>query len=66
MPKPARRFVSPADAAEYLTISLRSLYSAINRGAVRTYKLPGAQRVFIDLDELDAVLVPSRTSDDAA
>ena len=52
-----RRWASRADAAAYAGISLRTLDDLINRGEVTAYRL-GTKLIRIDLNELDAVMVP--------
>lgn len=53
----ARRLASMADAAEYLGVTRRTLYTWVHDGRLQAYRL-GPMLIRVDLDELDQLLKP--------
>lgn len=58
---PTRRWLSQAEAADYLGITDRTLRRMIAAGKLRAYRL-GPRLLRIDLDDLDALLRPIPTA----
>jgi excisionase family DNA binding protein len=54
---PADRFLSIAEAAEYLGVNVRSVRNMLTDGRLKAYKL-GPRIVRIRLSEIDAALEP--------
>jgi excisionase family DNA binding protein len=57
VPTPRRRYVSVAEAAEYLGVSDRTIRAMIHDGRLTGYR-NGAKLVRLDLDEIDAKMTP--------
>jgi len=47
-------------AAEYLGVSVRSLWRLVDNGHLHPVRLPGVSRVLFDVHELDALIEKSR------
>lgn len=54
---PARRWLTQAEAAEYLGVTDRTIRNLVSRGVIKGYRL-GSRAVRIDARELDAALRP--------
>jgi excisionase family DNA binding protein len=52
-----RRYVKPAEAAEYLGVTTRTIRQMIADGRLRGYR-SGTRLVRLDLDEIDAAMRP--------
>lgn len=52
-----RRFVTPAEAAEYLGVTPRTIRQMISDGRLTGYR-SGTRLVRLDLNEVDAAMVP--------
>jgi excisionase family DNA binding protein len=52
-----RRYVKPAEAAEYLGVTTRTIRQMIADGRLTGYR-SGARLVRLDLDEIDAAMKP--------
>ena len=57
-----RRWMSPAEAADYLGISPRTLRNYISEGKLPAYRLGGKRTMRIDRADLDALLRPIPTT----
>lgn len=64
-PPSERRLVRVSAAADYAAMSKRTVYRLIHQGVLPAYRL-GGSTIRIDLDELDAALIPIRGGHDAA
>lgn len=62
-PAPARRWLSQAQAAEYLGVTDRTIRNYIARGDLRGHRLRGSRLVRIDRYDLDKLLRPIPTAD---
>lgn len=60
-----RRWLSQAEAAEYLGVTDRTIRNYIRRGDLRGYRM-GTKSVRVDLNELDELLRPIPTVGGAA
>jgi len=58
-----RRWLSQADAAEYLGVTDRTIRNYISRGHLRAYRVRGSRLIRIDRSELDALLRPIPAAD---
>lgn len=63
-----RRWLSQAEAAEYLGVTDRTVRNYIRSGALKGRRLPGSRLIRIDRDEIDSALsvVPSASLGGAA
>jgi excisionase family DNA binding protein len=55
--RPRRRFVTPAEAAEYLGVTPRTIRQMIADGRLTGYR-SGTRLVRLDLNEVDDAMVP--------
>lgn len=55
---PARRWLTQAEAAEYLGVTDRTIRNYIARGVLRGYRVTGSRIIRVQLTEVDAVLRP--------
>lgn len=55
---PTRRWLSQAEAAEYLGVTDRTIRNYIRIGALTGRRLPGSRLIRLDRHELDAALKP--------
>ncbi len=62
----SRRRVPPADAAGYIGCERSYVYSLIHRGILTAYRLPGTRRLFVDLDQVDALMQPVAAAEASA
>lgn len=58
---PTRRWLSQAEAAEYLGVTDRTIRNYIARGNLRGHRVRGARLVRIDQRELEQMLTPIPT-----
>lgn len=67
IPPTTRRWLSQAEAAEYLGVSDRTIRNYISRGALTGRRVRGSRLIRIDLTELDAMLreIPTAGGDAA-
>lgn len=56
MDRPTARWLTQAEAAEYLGVSDRSIRNYISRGALRGYRVRGSRLIRVDRHELDTLL----------
>jgi excisionase family DNA binding protein len=63
-----RRWLSQAEAAEYLGVTDRTIRNYIARGVLKGHRVRTSRLVRLDLAELDALLrpIPTGGADDAA
>lgn len=54
---PRRRYAKPAEAAEYLGVTVRTIRSMLRDGRLTGYR-NGSRLVRVDLNELDASMQP--------
>lgn len=61
-PISAARFISPAQAAEQLGVSLRTIYELLNSGELESIKLPGGKTAprRIEVASIEAFIKRSR------
>ena len=62
-----KRFISIADAAQHLDVSLKTIRRRIAAGDLKAYRLGGSRVLRVNLNELDDLMRPIptvRTSDD--
>ena len=57
-PPPSRRWATGPEVADYLRLSLRTVREMAAQGVITTYHV-GPRLVRYDLNEVDAVMVPS-------
>lgn len=55
---PPRRWLSQAEAAEYIGVAERTIRHYVAQGRLRAYRIDGSRLIRIDLNELDALLGP--------
>lgn len=58
-----RRWLSQAEAAEYLGVTDRTIRNYVARGHLKAMRVRGSRLVKIDARELDAMLRPIPTTD---
>lgn len=56
--EPLRRWLSQAEAADYLGVTDRTIRNYIRTGALTGRRLPGSRLIRLDRHELDAALRP--------
>lgn len=61
-----KRWLSQADAAEYLGVTDRTIRNYIRSGALTGRRLPGSRLIRLDRHELDAALRPVPTAGGAS
>lgn len=61
-PEFAKRLYTVDEAAAWLGISRRSVYSLIDSGKLRTVELRGVRRRLIDIRELERLISQSRAA----
>lgn len=59
-PRP-RRWLSQAEAAEYIGVTDRTIRNYIARGTLKAHRIRGARFIRIDREELDSLLAPIPT-----
>ena len=55
-----KRYLSHAEAAEYLCISPKTLYNKVAAGDVRAFKFKSCKKNLYKVSDLDALLEPVR------
>lgn len=58
-----RRWLSTAEAADYLGVTTRSVREYISKGVLPARKIRSGKSIRIDIDDLDRLLEPIRTVD---
>lgn len=61
-----KRWRSPAEAADYLGVTDRTLRNYVRRGVIRAYRVRGSRLIRYDQAELDAALRPIPSAADAS
>lgn len=57
MSRPRRRWLTPLEAADYLSVTTRTLRNMVTRGDLRAHKC-GPRLVRFDIEDLDQLMVP--------